>query len=88
MTGWKAPPGWRKLRAKVFATKGRQCWWGCGRTATTVDHVVPVAIGGGHELSNLVPSCGRCNYSRGASFGNRMRGQAATPGTWASSRRW
>jgi 5-methylcytosine-specific restriction endonuclease McrA len=87
MPEWKAPPGWQKLRAKVFATKGRACWW-CGRTATTIDHVIPVAIGGGHGLDNLVPACTRCNYSRGASFGNRMRGQAPAPAAWTSSRRW
>ena len=68
---WTAPPGWRKTREQVFATKGRRCWW-CGRPAGTVDHVVPVVLGGGHGLANLVPSCARCNYSRGAATGNRL----------------
>lgn len=42
------------------------CHWGCGRPATTADHLKPVARGGTHDLANLVPACGRCNYSRGA----------------------
>ena len=49
---WKAPPGWRKLRAKVFATKGRQCFW-CGRTATTVDHVIPAAAWQAQQAAEL-----------------------------------
>jgi 5-methylcytosine-specific restriction endonuclease McrA len=38
----------------------------CGAPATTVDHVVAVANGGTHELSNLVPACSPCNSSKAA----------------------
>ncbi|MFI8830536.1 HNH endonuclease [Streptomyces afghaniensis] len=31
-----------------------------------VDHLVPLARGGAHSLSNLVPACQRCNTSKGA----------------------
>jgi 5-methylcytosine-specific restriction endonuclease McrA len=65
-------PGWPRLRELVFARKGRRCHW-CGRPATTVDHVVARVLGGAHDLSNLVPSCAKCNYSRGAALGNRLR---------------
>jgi 5-methylcytosine-specific restriction endonuclease McrA len=65
-------PGWEALRRATFAAKGRVCWW-CGALATTVDHVVPVVLGGATALHNLVPSCAKCNYSRGASLGNRLR---------------
>ncbi|WP_407651586.1 HNH endonuclease [Actinoplanes sandaracinus] len=34
-------------------------------TATTADHIVPLSEGGMNELSNLRPSCGRCNFGRG-----------------------
>lgn len=91
---WTAPPGWAALRRAVFATKGRSCWW-CGRPAGTVDHVVPVVLGGKHELANLVPACARCNYSRGAALGNRLkprgpvwRRKAARAQPWPSTRRW
>lgn len=32
----------------------------------TVDHVVPLAKGGNHTASNVVPACSHCNYSKGA----------------------
>lgn len=71
MSTWKAPPGWRKLRLRVFAIHGRSCYR-CGGYANTVDHIVPVALGGTHDIRNLRPACGRCNSSTGASLGNRM----------------
>ena len=32
----------------------------------TIDHHLPVAHGGGHEVENLVPRCRSCNSKRGA----------------------
>lgn len=37
----------------------------CGRHATHVDHVLPLARGGWEHESNLVPACGHCNCSKG-----------------------
>lgn len=37
----------------------------CGRPATHVDHIVPLAAGGGDELSNLRAACATCNLARG-----------------------
>ena len=31
----------------------------------TLDHVLPVALGGDNTVSNFVPSCGPCNQKRG-----------------------
>jgi 5-methylcytosine-specific restriction endonuclease McrA len=91
---WRAPPGWRKIRAAVFAAKGRRCFW-CGNYATTADHYpVPAALGGPATLANLVPACGPCNSSRGASFGNRLRPSCPLTArqrqaiAWRSSRDW
>jgi 5-methylcytosine-specific restriction endonuclease McrA len=80
---WTAPPGWRKTRVAVFARYGRSCWR-CGAYAATVDHVLPVVLGGGHDLSNLRPACQRCNYSTGATVGNRLRPYRAR--TWPPRR--
>lgn len=33
--------------------------------AMTVDHVVPLKLGGTNELSNLVPACSDCNLRKG-----------------------
>ena len=29
----------------------------CGAYANSVDHIVPVVLGGGHDLANLRPAC-------------------------------
>lgn len=73
MSAWKAPPGWRWLRKATFARWGHTCWR-CGlEGADSVDHVIPVCLGGTHDLSNLRPAHSRCNSSAGASLGNRLR---------------
>ncbi len=69
---WKAPPGWAKTRQRVFARYGHVCWR-CGGYAGTVDHVIPVVLGGSHDIGNLRPCCSRDNSSTGASVGNRLR---------------
>lgn len=48
--------------AKLAAYEGRCAY--CGDLATEVDHVVPLARGGGHMLDNLVPACQPCNRSK------------------------
>ena len=30
----------------------------------TLDHVVPLSRGGRHSIGNIVPACGKCNYSK------------------------
>jgi 5-methylcytosine-specific restriction endonuclease McrA len=37
----------------------------CGKKGGTVDHVVPLALGGAHAPWNLVPACLSCNSSKG-----------------------
>jgi len=38
----------------------------CPRTATEIDHIIPIARGGAHVAGNLVPACKSCNSSKGA----------------------
>jgi 5-methylcytosine-specific restriction protein A len=69
-------PEWRRISAEVTAN-ARCCHW-CGGPFTkdnpaTADHIVPVARGGTHERSNLVPSCRRCNSQRGGQMRKRKR---------------
>lgn len=74
----KSAYGWeyQKARKRLLASNP-MCHWGCGRPATTADHVPPVAEVGPHL--NLVPACGKCN------FGHRQQDVdlAGTP-----SRQW
>jgi len=43
--------------------KGRKCF---GRKYPTVDHIVPLKMGGTDELDNVQLLCKRCNSSKGA----------------------
>ena len=55
----------RILRAMVLLRDKGTCRY-CGRPATHVDHVVPVARGGPTHESNLVAACERCNLEKGS----------------------
>lgn len=48
---------------EVFALTEGECLY-CGDPATTIDHYIPLARGGKHEVSNLVPACRRCNCKK------------------------
>ncbi|AMU20847.1 HNH endonuclease [Mycobacteroides abscessus] len=57
----------KRLRYEVLRRDNYSCRY-CGRSAQevklTVDHVVPVALGGGDEASNLVAACADCNNGK------------------------
>lgn len=53
-------------RRKVRDAYGKEPCVYCGGGAGTADHVMPRALGGGHRLGNLVPSCRKCNGRKGA----------------------
>lgn len=59
----------KRLRYEVLRRDGHTCRY-CGRSAPevrlTVDHVVPVALGGSDAPDNLVASCGDCNSGKSA----------------------
>ena len=50
-----------KARLSMF---GNHCWM-CGGPFEEIDHVIPLSKGGLHTLSNLRPSCIKCNRSKG-----------------------
>lgn len=60
----------RRLRYEVLRRDGHRCRY-CGASAPdaplTVDHVVPVALGGPDEPSNLVTACADCNAGKSSS---------------------
>jgi len=58
----------RRFKAWLMANDV-PCMW-CGQRATTPDHLVPVALGGGDD--DLVPACYRCNIRRGGRLGARL----------------
>lgn len=89
MAGWSERNGssssWRKVRRMVLVRDGRVCQMKgprCTGVATTVDHVVPLALGGSDHPSNLRAACAACNTSSGAGLSSRA-GRLGPP-----SRRW
>lgn len=65
---------WKRQRELVLVRDCYECVY-CSEPATEVDHIIPRAQGGGHELDNLVACCKRCNGRKGS------RSQAAFLGT-------
>lgn len=57
----------KRVRYEVLRRDGHACRY-CGGTAPdvalTVDHVVPVALGGSDDSSNLVAACRDCNAGK------------------------
>lgn len=60
----------KRLRYEILRRDNHQCRY-CGSAAPdvklTVDHVVPTALGGSDEPSNLVTACADCNAGKSAS---------------------
>lgn len=77
---------WRRVRAAVLARDGYVCRMveGCEVRASTVDHVVPLVLGGAmFDPGNLRAACAAHNSSAGAALAG-----AARPDLGTSSRRW
>lgn len=55
------------VRRAVFERDGQCCVY-CSSTDGPfhIDHVIPVSLGGGNNLENLVVSCRDCNLAKGA----------------------
>ena len=51
-------------RRAVFARDQGKCQY-CGRSAESIDHVIPRSKGGAHEWVNVVACCRRCNTYKG-----------------------
>ena len=60
----------KRLRYEILRRDNHACRY-CGATAPdvklTIDHVVPVALGGTDEASNLVTACADCNGGKTSS---------------------
>ena len=55
----------KNIRNIVFKKHGRKCLCCGAKTGLSIDHVIPISIGGKDELSNLQPLCKSCNSSKG-----------------------
>lgn len=74
-------------RAAAAALKANPTRCQCGRLATTIDHVPPIALHDhrrGARCCRYVPACTACNCGAGATIA-RQRRQTTRP---KASRRW
>lgn len=85
LTRYVRMPGARRIpvtrRGVLRRDDGRCCY--CGRSAATVDHVLPRSRGGADSWENLVACCLACNNGKGdrtpAEMGWSMRVQPRMP---------
>lgn len=65
----KPAPISRRIRFEILRRDGHTCRY-CGAQAPdvplTVDHVIPRALGGSDDTTNLVTACRDCNYGKGS----------------------
>lgn len=66
---------------RIILVDNPRCTY-CPAPATTVDHKQALSSGGDNSLDNLVPSCGPCNFSRGAKLGNARRYPRGRMDSW------
>lgn len=57
------PAGWERIRRRVLR-RDRWCCVVCGGRADVVDHLLPMAWGGGESMGNLRALCGRCHRAK------------------------
>lgn len=56
------------IQLKELVDRSKKCYW-CEKKIGKlyhIDHVIPLANGGEHVLSNLVVSCSKCNLTKGS----------------------
>ena len=71
----KKPGNWDSLRSwAMFHSRGKCVF--CGRRATEVDHLLPMAWGGHHGKTNIRAVCAKCHRAKTndeARLGKRMK---------------
>jgi 5-methylcytosine-specific restriction endonuclease McrA len=75
---------WKDQRLRVLKRDSYICAY-CSGEATQVDHVIPRANGGGHELDNLVACCAPCNSRKGSHNEGVFLARGATPPVFSGS---
>jgi 5-methylcytosine-specific restriction endonuclease McrA len=58
---------WKDVRKAVLSRDQRTCAYCGNENANTVDHVVPLVVGGDpYNMDGLVAACKRCNSAKGS----------------------
>jgi 5-methylcytosine-specific restriction endonuclease McrA len=79
--GYPQPKGWKAIAARVRRRDPLCCIAGprCTRTTTEVDHIVPVHLGGTHDLDNLQGVCRPCHAAKTQAEAAAARAAAPRP---------
>ena len=74
---------YKKIRKIILSAKPN-CFYCKKALATTVDHEPPIDTFPVPELwvGSLRPACAKCNYSKGASYGNAKRKAIKSSRAW------
>jgi 5-methylcytosine-specific restriction endonuclease McrA len=64
---------YRRNRREMLSKRPPCSIPGCIRPANTIDHIVPISMGGTNERSNLRPMCRRHNEDLGRAVGNELK---------------
>lgn len=61
-----APGEWTVEQFKALCDELDWCCYYCGEQVEkmTVDHAIPLSRGGSNDITNIIPACGPCNYSK------------------------
>jgi 5-methylcytosine-specific restriction endonuclease McrA len=81
-------PVYLRLRPLILERDGGRCQIrgpGCTGAADSVDHIVPLALGGTHAPENLRSACLHCNSAAGRRIALARRAGSAVG---RRSRRW
>ena len=71
---------WKDVRKAVLARDQRTCAYCGDESANTVDHVVPLVVGGDpYNMENLVACCMRCNSAKGSRSAGVFLSRQFTP---------
>ena len=54
------------VRAEVYERDGFRCRYCASTSMLALDHILPLALGGGHQLDNLQTLCMPCNDRKGS----------------------
>ncbi len=74
-------------RRAVFARDQGKCQY-CGRSAESIDHVIPRSKGGAHTWDNVVACCRRCNTYKGDRLLDNCGLELAEPPTTPTQYVW
>ena len=55
----------RRYRQSIYEAWNHSCGY-CGKSATSLDHIIPRFKSGSSNRNNLIPACQRCNNNKGS----------------------